>query len=793
MHSLKPLLYIIRHHKQWIVPGLPIMVILLIFLSYDRFRIDGNLYNWFDRDAKQIVENEKFIRIFGSDDHLIILINNPEGIINSASLQSIKNISNALRKLPHIASVYSLNNFPYVGVNPHDTSDIIIDRLIPDITTLTPTALETIKQRIHNFDELLNRLVSDDLKTSLIVGKLSDVYLQSNELQNLVDSVQSIINHEERKTGLRYIIHGTPVLSLAFIDIAREDIQRFTPAVFLTALLLLFIAFRSWYAALLPIIVVFLTTATVMCLYALLGYSLNNFTATIPIFILAVGIADSVHIYWVWRLYRQHGYNNDDAIVLSLRKNTFSAFLTTATTFIGFATLFISDVVPIRVLGGTVALSSLFAFVYSTVYVPSFLAWRNPAVRIRTTTRTEELSCRQERLYVRYVQLLMRYYKLIIAVSAGLTAITAAGIFFVRIDSDTIKMFSSDTPVRTDFEFIQQNITGPVTLEIMIDTAAEGRIYNPSFLKHAEQFSADLKNHDPAIRHIFSLIDVLKRMHKVFNNDNPDFYTVPIRRDIIEEYFTMYTFALPQGISLNDYIDSDERYFRLSARMDALSSNQTINDIRWIKSWWKTYGYTATVNGKISLSAHLNSEVTKTMLDSVILNISIIGLLFFILFRKPSLVFFALLPNIIPLISVIGLMGWLGITIDMGLIATIVILLGVAMDATVYFIVKYRDALAKGKNISQALVYMLTYAGISNLLSTLILMVSFGMLAFSSFVPNMEFGYVTFFALLISLQTDLLLLPALLILYHKRRAAMQNEGKSTDSGQYGLSDSDGGR
>jgi len=768
MHPITLLLYLIHRFKRSIVFGVPILTLLMLTISHDDLRINGDIRSWFDDDAQELIEHEAFTKSFGSDSHLIIVIHSRNGIIDATALQSIKRMSQALRELRNVVDVYSLSSAAFIGVDPQESSDIIIDTLIPSDEILTTRLLEKLRQRLRDSDGLLNRLLSDDHRTSLIIGRLSDKAFSNEENALLLARTRSILERERAITGLRYLIHGSPVIKEAFIDIARKDLMRFTPLVFLSALLLLLFTFRSWYAALLPIIVIAFTTTTIMTLYIMFGLSLDNFTATIPVFILAIGIADSVHIYWTWRLYRQNGYSNDHAIDASLHKNTFPASLTTATTFIGFGTLLISDVIPIRTLGVAIAASSVIAFVYSTLYIPAFLAWADPAIGVRFRQRSDEVTSHQALLYERYAQLLMRHYRSVITITAIVTVLMSSGIFLVRFDTDTIRMFPSHMPVRSDLTFIQKHMTGPVTLEIMVDSKHEGGVYDPLFLKDVEQFSQECLAIDPVVRHIYSPIDLLKRMHKVFNDDNQSFYIIPERREIIEEYITMYNYAMPRGSSLRDLIDANERFIRLSIRMDSLGSEQNLHYIRWIKQWFRQHGHPVTVNGKVALSAYLTTETTRTMLYSIALNITLIGALFYLLFRQLSPVIFALLPNIIPLLAVIGMMGWLGIAVDMGIITSIVIILGVAMDATIYFVVKYRKALAKGKSIEQALIYMLHFTGIANILSTLILMASLSLLIFSQFAPNIQFGYITLFALTISLVTDLLLLPALLIFWQQR-------------------------
>ena len=135
-----------------------------------------------------------------------------------------------------------------------------------------------------------------------------------------------------------------------------------------------------------------------------------------------------------------------------------------------------------------------------------------------------------------------------------------------------------------------------------------------------------------------------------------------------------------------------------------------------------------------------------------------------VIFKRPKLLWIFILPNILPVALVVGLMGWININIDIGVAIAGAIILGVAVDDTIHFLVKYFDARKRGLNTEETFDEVLRYAGKAILFTTIILSVSFSLFAFSNFSPNQNFGIVTAFALLVALVIDLLLLPALLSL-----------------------------
>jgi len=140
-----------------------------------------------------------------------------------------------------------------------------------------------------------------------------------------------------------------------------------------------------------------------------------------------------------------------------------------------------------------------------------------------------------------------------------------------------------------------------------------------------------------------------------------------------------------------------------------------------------------------------------------------------LIFKRAQLLWVFILPNLLPVMLVVGLMGWVGINIDIGVAISGAIILGVAVDDTIHFLVKYFNERKRGLNLADSFDEVLRYAGRAILFTTMILSIAFSMFAFSSFTPNQNFGIVTAAALVIAFVVDLLLLPALLSITDKNK------------------------
>jgi predicted RND superfamily exporter protein len=282
-------------------------------------------------------------------------------------------------------------------------------------------------------------------------------------------------------------------------------------------------------------------------------------------------------------------------------------------------------------------------------------------------------------------------------------------------------------------------------------------------MQEVERFCIELKEKFPAARHTSSLLDVVKKFNEIvdFKKEIPD------SNELIAQYLLLYSLSLPQGMEINDKMDINEQKLRVTGQVNIVDTSLDLKMINYVHDWWKDTPYTATVQGQTAMFAYMQSDVTDTLIYSLSLAIFLVSIIMLIIFKRPKLLWVFILPNILPVMLVVGLMGWIGINIDIGVAIAGAIIIGVAVDDTIHFLVKYFDARKRGLNLADSFDEVLRYAGKAILFTTIILSIAFSLFAFSTFTPNQNFGIVTASALIIAFVVDLLLLPALLSLTEK--------------------------
>ena len=733
--------------------------------SLKHLEFEGSYRIWFGKESQILKNYDNFRAVFGNDDAVTIMFTDKDGIFTPKALETIENITQKLWATHYIARVDSITNYQYVHADPEYPDDVLVEDLIDDPSSYTKEQLADKKAVALKEDLIVGKLISKDAKTTMIVGRMTpkagDDPAVSFKLRN---AVLEIIKPEEEKNGYKFFLGGGPIINTSFIEVAQHDGGTFTPAVIVVAMLLLLLIFRKFSSMFASIIVVIFTFLIVLSIQVLLGFKLNNFTANVPVFVVAIGIADAMHLLWIYTMARKKGMDNYEAIHYSVKKNFLAILLTSVTTAIGFASLGISAVVPIQTLGIATASAAVLAFILTILFVPAFLAILNP--KIKADTNIQEAN--NHPVAVWYTHFLAKNAKVILLVSTLIFVGLGLGIFKANVDSNTVKYFKEDFPFRVAVKEMQDKLTGPMSYEVVVNSKTKDGIKDPKFLHTVDKFYSELYAKFPDVRHISSLMDVVKTFNKVMNKSK----TIPDNKDLIAQYLLLYSLSLPQGMEINDKMDIDEQLLRVSVSVNLVETSKDLEQIEWIENWWKQTPYSAVVNGQTVMFAHMQHDVTATLINSITLAVISISLVMLLIFRNWRMLPLFIVPNVLPIALVVGVMGWLHIDIDMGVAIAGAIIIGVAVDDTIHFMVKYIEARKRGDNLEDAMKYVLSYAGSAIIFTTIVLSIAFLVFIFSSFNPNYHFGIVTASALVIAVIVDLVALPALLMLIDKKEKSL---------------------
>ncbi|GMT49237.1 MAG: hypothetical protein IEMM0008_0776 [bacterium] len=625
--------------------------------------------------------------------------------------------------------------------------------------------------------QVKNVYISEDGKVAvlLLTPQLPD-FAQDKNL-DLYHRIHTILDAEKKQSGYEFYVGGIPEMSVAYEKYMYEDMKLLMPLIVIFILLTMLLLFRSLAGLFAPMLVIIFATIGTLGLSWLVGFDLDSMSTMAPQVLMAIGIADSIHILTLFFRELQQGKSQKEAMIHSLKLNFLPCFLTSITTSIGFISLLSSISPPIRVFGMMIAVGSLLAFIITVTFLPALLS-------VLKYSPTRKYHGEQSKNWSTWLgQFVARHRNPIIVSSILFTLTLSYFIFGITPDNNPAAQFKASTSLRKSMDFIDHHIKGSYNIEIMMDTQKAKGIHDIRFLQKVDALQNYIEtritkdeNLPFEIGSTSSIVNIIKTLHQKMNGDNPDYYKIPDdpqknTSKQIAEYLFMFTSSAPQGRGLNNQITADHRMMRLTVRHPITSSENTKKLIERIKSYCKQKlpDTIVHVTGQIAIFAYMEVKMTLNMLKGLAIAFIVITFVLMITFRSIKIGLLSLIPNIIPLLAMFGLIGLTEIPLDGGLTMVALVTLGIVVDDTVHFITKYLRSRHQGKTVLESIYQVYYDVGAAIVFTTMILSVGFAILIFSNFGMNTNFGIFTSITLIVALIMDLLLLPAILLLLNMKK------------------------
>jgi predicted RND superfamily exporter protein len=771
-----------RKYGEWVVRWRwPVLIgSLLLTVGLGAFATAQRYYNpyeiWFLPNDPALVAYRQLLRQYGEDDFVIIAFREPAGIFTNKALGAILDLTERLEATPFVDKVSSVANYQYIRarVSRGGEEELLIEDLVR--REELPLSAEEVRRREEialGETPIVGSLLSakpPDGGPPTTTGVVARVIINDEEPENavrIVESVRAITREIEAKYGYRLYAAGVPVVEHAFATFGKRETLTFTSALLGTVAVLLGVVFRRARGVLLPCGVVVLALAPALGIMALARIWLNPLTTIIPQILITVAIAEAIHLVAGFFELRRQGLPRDAAVIQTVEENFKPCMVTSLTTAIGFASLMAGTVVPMRQLGFGACLAALFAWLLSFTFLPAALAiW--PDRRVIAGVMPGAAS-RREAWLDRVLDGCARFAAdRPWSVVAGTLAVFAALMVFVaqiRVETSYKNMFKPQTELRQGLAFIEGNLGGSEDMEISIDSGRSDGVKDPAFLRKLETMQAFLAA-QPQVSHTFSVVDILERMSEVMHNNDPAFHRVPESAELSAQYLLLYTLGSRKE-DLKDRIDVDNRWTRLSARVRAQSSSETLamgeRVRRFIRERFPELR--ANVTGKALLYTGLQEEMAANTVSSFATAFLPITLVLTLVFRSLLVGVLSMIPNLLPILGVAGLMGLLGIPLDPGSAMVASIGIGIIVDDNVHFFSKYLGNRAAGASAPESVTLTLQEVGRPVIYTTFILAFGFSLFVLSQFNFIAYFGQLATYVIILALITDLLLSPALVIIF----------------------------
>lgn len=746
--------YIIKNPKKCLFLGILGMLTLLPGIL--RIKSEFSIRMWYKKSHPEIKKLDLFEKKFGSDFFTLIAAYHPEGIFKKEHLNTIQEITNKLWLVPNIIRVNSITNH-YKITSFEDEIQIL--PLVDEQTPLTDKEAKRILNSITDEDKLDNTILSEDRTTTLIFGYLKPSFKESPKYKNVVSDTQKIIDKYQGKNGIKLMIQGPAAVTNAFQKISFNDNKKILPLMFLFIIILLSIMFRNFLSVFIPLSISIACIGVTFGLLGILNMTYSSLLAAIPGILLAICIADSVHIL---KTYHQN-LEKENALEIALTKNFWPTILTTLSTCVSFFSISFTEILPINQLGILSGLGTIMAWFLSYLTIgPIFTIF--PLSKKNAPNKHEKIAKLDQ-----YVTKLNHYKRSLTTLFLILTSCSLYFAFQNEVNSDHFKFFDNKVPIKKDYNFLSKKIKGMREFSLVVDLQEKNGITNFSLLNNINSFIDKIKT-DPTITSVRSILDQIKMMNQILNSNNKDFYKIPQNKKSIAEILLLYRMGLPQGMDTNNMLTIDERFLKLNLTWKL---NDTISQQRKLKeliSLSKKYNIDLSAQGSLPLYVAINDKVVSSFFTSIGLAIFLVSLIILFVFKDFKVAFLSMIPNLTPIIIGLAAMYLSNTYIDIGTSIVCSICLGIAVDDTIHFLSNYKFLRKEGISPINAIKEVIDTTGRALIATTMLLVFGFGVFIFADFVPNQNFGLFCSIILLFALIADLIFLPAILLITDKEKS-----------------------
>ena len=697
---------------------------------------------------------------FGNDQvaMLVILSDEELGIFEPATLEKIKRLTDSIAEFDGVDNVVSLTNSTFLsGVGGEELTN---DLIIPEIPRTRDTA------RIVRDDVLSNTLfhktlVSEDGRAAAInifLANEPDSVLLANGID---DRINEIVEKESGPEKLYYagLIHTRMEINKTM----HKDLGKFIPMSFILILIILFVSFRNLKGVFVPALTILISLIWTFGLVGWLDVPINMTMTIIPPLLIAIACSLTIHII---STYMEQGSKLQDRC--SVIKKTFSSLATPlitagVTTAIGFGSLMISPIPNIKKVGLFSVIGILFAVFISFTFIPALLATIRLKQRKSTTRKKHDIMSSVIEGVIR-INLKARFVILIVA--ALVLAVSVIGMLRIRVDTDFLSYFKKNSEIRKGAEIIGKNLAGVSTFYVIASSDSIDAMRRTDVLcgvDSLQKFMESMPNIDKAT----SFVNIVKLFHKAMNSDNPDSFIVTKSQDVLDEEILL-TIDQEEPAVRAHYVVEDYTSMAMFARSQLVSTSDLATTVKKIEKFAEEImpaDVSIAATGTVVVFAKSISAIIQGQRDSLILAFALIFIIMSFLFRSFRVGLISMISNIVPIFIIFGIMGWFGISLNLGTSIVASISLGIAVDDTIHYMMNYKRELIKGYDRRTAMVNAARHIGKPVIFTSLALALGFLVICLSDFGMLSSVGILSGVTMITCLISDLFLTSALLLTF----------------------------
>ena len=700
-------------------------------------KIDFSIEHLFSKNDPAVERYFSFRDSFGREDNVITIIYEPDDGLRKELFVELEGLVYEIEDLPEVKNVLSI-----FSLSDLDENAWIGDLYDEDETWDKNSVLKKLKY-IQSDPSIGSRVLSKDLEYGAIIITLSDQANNHKDRTNLMDRIKDLTV----KTSPEWTYSGVSVLRTEYVRYMLRDNFIFLPPIALILITMLSYIFRSWVFVLLPMITVLTTVLWLLGFMGLVGLEINIMTYVVPTLLFIIGVSDAIHIQARFREnMAKDNSSPKESMLITMMQMSKVIFLTSLTTAIGFIALTTTSINIVQEFGLEIALGVMIAWFISILVVPSgIMLFRAFDDKNRSTFSP---------LLYWLADTIPRRPWLFITIPLIISFTMIYKIKDVSTDASLMDDLRPKNKLYQDLKFTEKYFGGVLPFEVLIsiDNSNNKKIIEPEIFPYIDKVESLLRSEMEESR-FFSLSTFLRSVKRIRGDDVEAIYSQEMIERIIEE-------QSKQDLKL---VSNDKKMTRVTGLIENKTSSEMkkiYNKLDSLSNSFPPY-LSIECTGTTVVALRTNDYLVQSLVNSLGLALFFISIVMAVMFKARSILFASLVTNLIPIFTILGIIAWFGVSIRPPTAMTFAVALGIAVDDSLHFLLRYRKELRQGMNRVEAIKSTIINTGSALMITTTILVSGFSILLFSAFLPTYQFGLLSASMIGVALLCDITLLPAL--------------------------------
>lgn len=747
---------------RWLVIGVVMLLSIVIILGIQNLKVNTSLDKWFKEGDPLKQATEHFEEIFGNDQFVGILVETDD-VFTVENLILIEELVEEIKNgVPFVDEVYSIMDNEITSLDKEGS--ITIKSLTQGDPITQSTDMKALKKRAFIDDNFYSRLLTKDCKQSMVAISFTPFPANWTDDKQQIPSVAagelvSNIIKKNKYTPLHLNATGLPVVNYQLLSVIGKETKIMTMMSLLLSILITIFVLRSFRGV---IITFSIAIMAILMMLGVLGYSKVQIESTflgMPILVgIAISICYSIHILTFFKSYMRFDGKRLQSVSKAFKETYKSIIFTYLTTVAALLTFLFVEIEFVRFVGISSALIVSIIFILIMVFMPAVLSVGKNAV----PKNIKEEDSKMEKRFESLSNWVMSNGKVVITTFSVVFCIMIYGMTQVEVSTDWERTYGRKLEgINMALNVAESDLGSLFSYEVLIEFPNMDDAKQPENLKKLEALGEDVLKFENTKR-INSIVDYVKNFNKILNNNEEAYEIIPNNRNEVAQLLYLYETA--GGTEAENWVDYEYKFFRLNVETDYYNTQVIKNNIASIQEKAEVYfpGAKVSIVGSLPQALKMQDYLVDGQIKTFAISLIIITLLLIIVFKSIKVGLIGLIPNISPAVFVGGVMGYMGIPLDMVTITLIPMLLGLAVDDTIHFINHCKHSFDKTKNYDKAISKTFKTVGLALFFTTLILTVNFSVNTTSSVKMLFNMGIMSVVGIVAALLADYFVLPILL-------------------------------